>query len=124
MKQILLIALITFFYLPVFSQSIPIIKASEAQSYVGKLVFLKDTIRSGIIVNDSIAVLRVGGKLDKDAISIVISSKGSRHSLDSRLITTLQRAEADFKGVIIPVASGFIIIVDDDRAIHINKYLK
>jgi hypothetical protein len=124
MKRILLIALISLFCLPAFSQSIPIIRASEAHSYVGKLVFLKDSIRSGIIVTDSTAVLKVGGKLDKDAVSVVISSKGSGHSLDKRLINTLQHAEADFKGIIVPVVSGFIIIVDNDRAIHINKYLK
>ena len=124
MKQILLIALISLFCRPVFSQTIPTIKAIEASTYVGKLVYLRDTIRSGIIVTDSMAVLKVGGKLDKDVISVIISSKGSKHSLDKRLITTLQHAEAGFKGVVIPTASGFTIIIDNGGNIGINKYLK
>lgn len=76
MKQILLIALISFFCRTAFSQTVPTIKASEAKSYVGKLVYLKDKIQSGKVVTDSIIVLKVGGVLDKDACSVIISSKG------------------------------------------------
>jgi hypothetical protein len=60
-----------FFCLPAFSQTVPTIKASEVHVYVGKLVFLRDSIRSGIILTDSIAVLNVGGKLDKETVSVI-----------------------------------------------------
>jgi len=113
MKRFLLIALIFSLCHPVFAQNIPTIKASEAGSYVGKLVFLKDSIRSGIIVTDSVAVLKVGGKLDKDAVSVIyLKKQHTVDNLDRRFITTLQHARAEFRGIVIPATSGFIIIID------------
>ncbi|MFA6245618.1 MAG: hypothetical protein WC615_01675 [Mucilaginibacter sp.] len=127
MKQILLIAFISILSLPVFAQNIPTIKAKDAGTYVGKMVHLKDTIRSGIIVSDSIAVIKVGGVLDKDACSVIYLKK--RHTvdgLDERFIGTIKRAEASFIGVVIPAASGFIIIIDGEdtkgHIIYTNKY--
>jgi len=120
MKQILLIAIISFFCRTAFSQTVPTIKASEAKSYVGKLVYLKDKIQSGKVVTDSIIVLKVGGVLDKDACSVIISSKGSGHSLDKRLIATLRVAESGFKGVVIPAQSNYIIFIDKQDNIKFN----
>jgi len=120
MKRFLLIALIFTLCHPVFAQNIPTIKAKDAASYVGKLVYLEDTIRSGKIVTDSMAVIKVGGKLDRDAVSVVISSRGSGHSLDERVIGTLRAAHASFKGVIIPVQSTFIIFIDKQDNIKFN----
>jgi len=112
MKRILVIALISFFCRSAFSQTIPAIKASEAKAYIGKLVYLKDKIQSGIVVTDSIIVLKVGGILDKNACSVIISSKGSGHSLDARFIITAQKAEAEFKGIVVPAGLGYVINID------------
>ncbi|MBB6131650.1 hypothetical protein [Mucilaginibacter lappiensis] len=66
------------------------------------------------------AVLKVSGKLNKDVVSMVISSRESGHSLDKRLIATLRVAQAGFKGVVIPAQSSYIIFIDKQDNIKFN----
>ncbi|MES2063533.1 MAG: hypothetical protein V4456_16515 [Bacteroidota bacterium] len=123
MKQISLIAFISILSLPVFAQNIPTIKAKDADTYVGQTVYLDDHIISGKTFQDSIAVLEIGSDKGKSIVSVVVALKTRNTPTDIKVINTFKASKAYFRGIILPTASGYTIIVNDIKNIFFRSPL-
>ncbi|WP_374949419.1 hypothetical protein [Mucilaginibacter sp.] len=115
--KILFLLIISLLSSAAFGQKL--IVASEVKNHVGETVILFDTIRSGKVYQDSTAVLNIG-KSDKERVSVILSSKGSGFPIDNKVIHALIIGKASFKGMVVPAANGYLILVDGARQIKFN----
>jgi hypothetical protein len=117
------IAVLSFFLclsIKGFSQAT--IKSNEAKDHVGEVVYLDDHFISGKTFKDSIAVMAIGGNEGKSIVTVVVAlKKHNTTPTDIKVINTFKASKAYFRGIILPTASGYTMIIDDVKNIYFRS---
>ncbi|MFA6245619.1 MAG: hypothetical protein WC615_01680 [Mucilaginibacter sp.] len=116
-----LIFLFFFLFLSIKGFSQVTIKSEEAKDHVGEMVYLDDHIIAGKAFQDSIAVLEIGSDKGKSIVSVVVALKTRNTPTDIKVINTFKASKAYFRGIILPTASGYTIIVNDMKNIFFRS---
>ncbi|MBB6110275.1 hypothetical protein SAMN05421821_10682 [Mucilaginibacter lappiensis] len=96
------------------------ISAKDAYKYINQVVIVKDDIYASKVYKDSIAVLKLGKSGNDHPLTVVLLKKPNGPALDEKVINTLQKGKASFKGLVLQNESGILMIIDNSDKIRFN----
>ena len=100
--------------------SIPHITAGEAYEHRGELVIVLDSIYSGTIRDDSVAMCKVGPETNTPRLTAFVICSPQDRPLKQDFITTLQQGKISLMGILTGPKQFPVIIVHSDNIHELN----
>ena len=99
------------------------LKADQAINHIGEIVTIQDSIYSGRVFKDSIAVFNMGFKNNTSPLTLIVYGK-VKPGDEPKLIHSLQVSKISFTGLVLMTLQGPLIIVKNPGELSLNQFAR